>query len=752
MPPVRIPAPSLPVARVLPLLPLAHLDRAFDYQVQEEFHELVQPGVRVRIFFHGRRVDGIVLARLAESDFTGTLSWIDKVVSPEVVLPPGQMEMVESVAARYAGTRADVIRLAVPPRHAGAEKTDTTTPWEELGTATEPDLSGWLTYRFGESFVDAVLAGQAARAVWNWIPHDHHEEALAALAVKVALEGGGVLIVVPDQSDLDTVVDHLAEWVSKKQICGYAASDGPQKRYRQFLSMLHGQARIVVGTRSAMYAPVRNLRLCVLLDDGNDNLVDRMAPYPHAREVLAMRSAQHGAAFLVGGYARTAEAQLLVESGWAHALTAPLEVLRERMPRIRAAGDSDFELARDPMAHRARIPGQAFAAMRAALQQGRPVLVQVPRAGYMPSLRCTDCGTPARCRHCHGPLSIPTQGATSAREDRSQAAQAQVPTCRWCGRPDGHYRCPECGGRRLRPQTIGAERTAEELGRAFPQVPVVTSSGTNLKKTITAGAKIVIATPGAEPRVVPGAGTATAAAPAAAAAPTAAATDAPQPAADPAEASTAAEVPTAAEQQAAGAGVPAAPEATPAPLSDVVQHSYGAAVLLDTWALLGLQDLRATERALQRWMDAAALVAPHGHGGTVVITGDPGLRAIQFLIRFDAPAAAAAELASRRDTELPPSVSMAAIDAPAQSLENLERLLDLPPGAMILGPTDLPLGSKLPGEYNERRFGPPQRLLVRAPIAQRAALAAALKHAVQQRAALKEELPLRVQVNPIEFG
>ncbi|APT84825.1 primosomal protein N' [Corynebacterium aquilae] len=690
MPTSRIPAPHLPVAQVLPLLPLAHLDRAFDYHVKEEQHDIAQPGVKVRIFFHGRRVDGIILSRSAEAEYDGKLAWIEKVISPEVVLPPDSLRLVEAVAERYAGTRSDVIRLAIPPRHAGAESSDTTTAWEELGSVTEPDLSDWLTYRYGESFVDAVLAGQPARAVWQWIPHDSHMQALAALATKVAAGGGGVLIVVPDQKTLDRTVKELKSHVGAKQITELSASLGPQARYRRFLSILHGQGRLVVGTRSAMFAPVHNLRLCVLLDDGNDNLVDRLSPYPHAREVLATRSAHTGCAFIIGGFARTAEAQLLVETGWAHELVAPREVLRSRMPLIRASGDNDFEMARDPLARVARIPRQAFDAMRKALADDRPVLVQVPRTGYMPSLQCGHCRTPARCRHCHGPLAIPSGSAGPGGQDYA------LPECRWCGRPDGHYVCNECGQSGLRAHVTGAARTAEELGRAFPQIPVLSSGGSRVLDEVPAKAALVISTPGAEPRVA----------------------------------------------------VPDKDTDSP----DAAYASYGAAVFLDTWALLMLQDLRATERALKRWLDAAALVAPHDHGGQVVIMADPALPVVQRLIRFDAAGAAAAELATRRDTELPPSVSMAAIDGPGRSLDAIQQLIELPPGSVYLGPTDLPLGVKLPGEYDEKRFGPAQRLLVRAPISQRAALARALKHAMSQRAAQKDELPIRLQVNPIQFG
>lgn len=71
--------------------------------------------------------------------------------------------------------------------------------------------------------------------------------------------------------------------------------------------------------------------------------------------------------------------------------------------------------------------------------------------------------------------------------------------CRWCGQLETHWQCQNCGGRRPRAGTIGAERTAEELGRAFPQVPVISSAGDHIKSMVGPKPALVVATPGAEP-------------------------------------------------------------------------------------------------------------------------------------------------------------------------------------------------------------------------------------------------------------
>lgn len=671
--PARVIAAVDPVARVLPLLGLPHLDRAFDYLVAESQSEAAKPGVRVRIRFAGRLVDALVLDRVAESDHEGKLRFIERVISPEVVYPDRMRELVDALADRYAGTRSDIIRSAIPARHAKAEATDTSTPWEDLGTVEEPDLSGWSPYTHGESFVDAVVAGTVARAAWQIAPGDNWPDAVAALATKVASGGGGVLIVVPDQTDVDRMDSALRTVVGPRQITTLTASLGPQARYSRFLSILHGQGRLVVGTRSAAFAPVENLQLAVVMFDGDDSLVDPRAPYTHAREVLTTRSAVEKCSLIIGGHARTAETQLLVESGWAHDLVAPRTTLRTRSPHIHAAGDSDFELARDPRAGAARLPSAAFEAARRALSAGRPVLFQVPRAGYVQSLACGICRTPARCRACNGPLGLPSGN------------QAAAPTCRWCGRMDSAYVCANCGSHRLRAVVVGTQRTAEELGRAFAPNKVVSSWGERVLTEVPDAPAIVVATPGAEPHVAEG-------------------------------------------------------------------GKYGAAVLLDTWALLGRPDLRASEETMAKWMGAATLVAPHGNGGEVVVVADPALPVVQHLIRWDAAGHAAAELAQRREVRFPPAVHMAAVDSPRDSLADFLEHIDLPADVDILGPVDVPPGAELPGEWDERAVGSAQRVLIRTPLSTRTALGKALRAAAVNRATRKQDLPLRIQVNPMHIG
>ncbi|GAA2381235.1 primosomal protein N' [Gordonia sihwensis] len=660
----RVAAPQRPVARVLPMLGLAHLDRPFDYLVDAKTDADAQPGVRVRVRFAGRLVDGYLLERLDRSEHEGALSWLDRVVSPEPVLTPELAALCRAVADRYAGTMADVLRLAIPPRHARVEKEAAS--HDVARPIAEPAAAGWDVYDSGRSFIEQAVAGGHPHACWQALPGEDVAARLAELAASVAASGRGVVIVVPDQRDLDRL-EAACEPLLGDACVTLAAGLGPTARYRRWLSALRGRARVVIGTRSAVFAPVVDLGLVVVFDDGDDSLDEPRSPYPHPREVAVLRAHGSGAALLIGGHSRTTDAQALVESGWAFDVVAPRAAVREAMPRVDGLSDEDRRVAGDPMARTARIPAIAFDAARRALAADQAVLFSVPRRGYLPSVACARCRAHARCRACNGPLQMSERGDLA---------------CRWCGRPENRFVCPVCAGTAVRALMIGDRRTAEELGRAFRGVPIVTSSGDKIVDEVPAGPRVVIATPGAAPRAPGG---------------------------------------------------------------------YGAAVLLDTWAQLDREDLRAAEEAVRAWMAVATLVRPRAEGGRVVVVADAAASPVQALIRWDPVGFATAELRQRLELKFPPAVTMASVDGPPAAVSAFLDLLTMPPEAETLGPVPLPAGVRRPAGLDES--GPVDRMLLRTPRSAGRSLAEALRNAQALRNARHDDTAgIRVQVDPSTIG
>jgi primosomal protein N' (replication factor Y) (superfamily II helicase) len=697
-------AGTLPVAQVAVDVPLPHLDRPFDYLVPEELADQAMPGVRVRVRFAGRQVDGVLLDRLERSAHEGRLGWLERVVSPEPVLSAELAALCRAVADRYGGTFADVLRLALPPRHARVEAEPVPEPEAEPaapdrvpeadgGTGpeadgepvpaaddgTEPAADGWGRYPDGAALLRALRGGRAAHAVWQPLPGEDWPARLAEVAAATVHAGRGALLVMPDQRDLGRVAAACRALLGESVVATLSADLGPARRYRSWLAVRRGHARVVVGTRAAMFAPVADPGLLVIWDDGDDTHEEPRAPYPHARDVLVHRAHATGAALLVAGHTRTAEAQLLVESGWAREVIAARDVLREAVPRVVPVAETEGALVDDPAARAARLPRIGFDAARAALGRGEPVLVQVPRSGYVPGLACGRCREPARCRRCAGPLGLPRQRREPGHQPESMELTG-APRCRWCGVAEPTYRCAHCGSRGLRATTVGAVRTAEELGRAFPGATVRGSGGgVEVLDSVPAKPALVVATPGAEPWVSGAPG---------------------------------------------GAG-------------------YGAALLLDGWALLNRPDLRATEEALRRWTAAAALVRSWRDGGRVVVAADAQLAAVRALVRWDPAGFAAAELAERTELGFPPAVRMAAVDGDPEAVADVLAAARLPGSAEVLGPVELDPGPE---------GAPRERALVRVRRAEGRALAAALAAAQATRSARKAAEPARLRLDPREIA
>jgi primosomal protein N' (replication factor Y) len=463
------------IARVVVESPLPHLDRPFDYVVPEDLVGEVAVGCRVKVRFAGRLVDGFVLELVDQTEHQGKLAPIAKVVSAEPVLTPAVAELGRAVADRWAGTLSDVVRLAIPPRQARVEAHPVEPP---TSTADLPpvDDSPWLPWPGGPNVLSELAGGGTPRVCWSALPAHDPAEAVAQAVLATLASGRGAIVCVPDNRDLAHWDEVFARVLGPHRHVVLSAAQKPADRYRSFLAASRGTTSVVLGTRAAAYAPVATLGLVAMFDDGDDLFAEPRAPYAHAREVLLLRALQQDTAVLLGGYARSVEGQALVDSGWCRDVS-PEPVTRRRMwPTIEVSDGDDGAPA--------RLPRAVFKAIRGC---DGPVLVQVPRRGYRTSLACQHCRTPARCGACGGPLE--------------QARAGERLRCRWCSdEPDG-WSCAVCGGHEVRAPTVGHLRTAEEYAAAFADHSVVTSGGSEVLDRIEPGRAIVLATPGAEPRV-----------------------------------------------------------------------------------------------------------------------------------------------------------------------------------------------------------------------------------------------------------
>ncbi|MFF2495234.1 primosomal protein N' [Agromyces sp. NPDC058064] len=470
-----------PVARVLVDSPLPQLDQLFDYRVPERLIDEARPGVRVRVPLRsgGRIADGWLVELAESSEYEGRLAELDLVVSEVPLLTPEVWALARAVADRAAGNASDVLRLAIPSRYVRVERA-----WR----AAEPDpgeLPGPTAVSGYEAgVVEAGIAGGERMALaadprpiklpsGEWVGAWAVTLAEAAAATLAADRSS--LLVVPDYRDQEQLQAALAAVVDPRRVLRTDARQTGGARFRAFLDAHGDDARIIVGNRSTVYAPAARLGLIALWDDGDALMNEPLSPGVHPRDVALIRQEQSGAALLLLGHTRSVEVERLVEIGWVRSVSAH----RHARPRVIP---TEQQAAPEPGS--ARIPSAAWRQAQEAVRDG-PVLVQVARPGHTPMLSCDRCREPARCAACGGVLAVPRAGG--------------APRCTLCGTSAASWQCPVCESTKLRAVTVGASRTAEELGRAFPRARVILSDGERPVLRVGSEPALVVATRGAEP-------------------------------------------------------------------------------------------------------------------------------------------------------------------------------------------------------------------------------------------------------------
>jgi primosomal protein N' (replication factor Y) len=233
-------------------------------------------------------------------------------------------------------------------------------------------------------------------------------------------------------------------------------SDG--ERARTWAACLRGEARVVVGTRSAVFLPLPQAGLIVIDEehDGSYKQLDGLRY--HARDFALVRAKALAVPVVLGSATPSLESLRNAELGRYRHLRLTHRAGVARPPRVRV-----LDVRKRPL--HAGLSNELLDAIDATLKADGQALVFKNRRGYAPVLICHDCGWNAQCARC----STPTQGSPMTVHAHGRRLQ-----CHHCGaRRPAPNACPDCGGLALQPQGAGTERIEELLGERFPDVPVL---------------------------------------------------------------------------------------------------------------------------------------------------------------------------------------------------------------------------------------------------------------------------------------
>ena len=443
------PAPSGPVADSLPVAKIRvdtgvfHLDQLFDYLVPEKLSALIKVGIRVQIPFGGRETEGIVVSRASKAERAGELKSVTKVLSPHAVATQSSLDLFDQSAQYYCCNPWDLIRSAIPPRVASVDKElDVVEPVNNFaGSRTTP------VYLSFSPFLPS---------------HEQIPTLLNDLKIK-----GSILIVAPDEKDVELIYDQLKS--TRSDVLKLTSATSREERYRNFLLSLRLNASIIVGTRSAIFAPVNDLRAIVIYKESSPDHFEMRSPGWNTSAIANIRALKEGLQLVYTGFSPSVRVAYDIDQGNIRFRNQRIEV------KVEAFTPHDGSL----------LPGKVFSEIKKALAQG-PVLFLAPRKGYGNALLCSHCRNIAMCK-CGGRLNV--------------ASKNVAPTCVHCGTHYPNWKCAFCDRDRQYLASRGIDRAAEEISRAFPGYPVVLSAGDVIKQRVESKPSLVLATPGAQPLV-----------------------------------------------------------------------------------------------------------------------------------------------------------------------------------------------------------------------------------------------------------
>ena len=280
-------------------------------------------------------------------------------------------------------------------------------------------------------------------------------------AIDTALRaGGGVVFLVPEvaltpqtvarlRSRLEAIAPHhrCVVWHSH-------LSEG--ERLDGWFALASGEARVVVGARSAVFAPVKNLQLIVVDEEHEPAYKQDETPRYHGRDVAVMRAKLNGAVALLGSATPSLESFANANAGKYQLLELKQRVDDRQLPHIDIV---DLRIEALKQRTLPALSGKLVAAIQARMERREQTILFINRRGYSSSMLCTKCGHVEECRHC----SI---AMTYHRTDETLR-------CHLCGdQRNAPARCPKCGAPEIRWKGLGTQRVEEAVKRVLPRARV----------------------------------------------------------------------------------------------------------------------------------------------------------------------------------------------------------------------------------------------------------------------------------------
>lgn len=298
-------------------------------------------------------------------------------------------------------------------------------------------------------------------------------EVYLRLSEKVLAEGKNVLMLVPEINLTPAMVEYFSRRFGNKVAILHSELT-PGERYDEYRRIARGEAPVVVGARSAVFAPLKNIGLIILDEEHVDSYKQDNPPFYHAREVAIMRGEMEHCHVILGSATPSLESKARAVKGVYGYAALPHRINEKALPETHIIDLTDHGVfGKD--SYKLSLP--LLAKIKEKLEKKEQIILLLNRRGYWTSIMCPSCGHIFTCPSCGGNL-------TFHQEDG-------MLKCHHCGYVEVFPKiCPECGSTKLNRVGYGTERVVKELNDLFPSAKVarldsdVAQINKSLEKTI----------------------------------------------------------------------------------------------------------------------------------------------------------------------------------------------------------------------------------------------------------------------------
>jgi primosomal protein N' (replication factor Y) (superfamily II helicase) len=420
-------------ASVYPLVSARAVARPFTYEVPEE----VERGAVVQVPFGSSRRRGVVVEVGAQPPAGVEAAPIEKVVD---AVPPALVDLALWLADYYGSTPARALELVAPHKRARRKERDAPALREALEGEEPPRVLTGSQEQGVERIVAAMDGGTGSHFLLYGATGSGKTEVYLRACAAVLERGLGAIVLVPEIALTPQAVGRFCARFGETIAILHSALTEAERRDER-LRIASGEARIVVGARSAVFAPVRRLGLICIDEEHDPSYKQESDPRYDARTVAAKRAALEGAVAVFGSATPRPESWERLER---------LELggrVSGRLPPVRVV-----DLRRETYP----LSAPLLAELGAVAERGERAILLLNRRGVAPALHCRACGTTIRCANCDVSLTLHGGG---------------VLRCHHCGASEpAPETCARCGSADLARIGAGTQRLEQELEARIPEL------------------------------------------------------------------------------------------------------------------------------------------------------------------------------------------------------------------------------------------------------------------------------------------